>query len=287
LGVPSSRRCGPPKQSARFGRTVVVIGTETSFHLVADVAMLHIDPLFLLAAVPAAIMVGLSKGGLPMVGMLGVPILSLVASPIRSAAILLPIFVISDMFGLWVYRREFDRRNLLILAPAATLGVAIGWATATVVSDRFVMFLVGMIGLAFCLDVWLKRHRRIVARPADVPRGLFWGALSGFTSFVSHAGAPPYQMYVLPQRLNKMIYAGTTTILFAIVNAMKLVPYWALGQLSLDNLETAAVLCPVAVAATFAGVRLVRIIPEPIFFRIVEVALFLISAKLVFDAVRA
>jgi uncharacterized protein len=78
-----------------------------------------VETLFFMAAVPAAIMVGLSKGGLPMVGMLGVPILSLSVSPVRAAAILLPIFVVTDMVGLWAYRREFDRRNLLILVPAS------------------------------------------------------------------------------------------------------------------------------------------------------------------------
>ncbi len=76
-------------------------------------------------------------------------------------------------------------------------------------------------------------------RPADVPRGLFWGSITGFTSFVSHAGAPPYQMYVLPQRLEKMVYAGTSTIVFAIINLLKLPPYWFLGQVNLGSLRTA------------------------------------------------
>jgi uncharacterized membrane protein YfcA len=116
---------------------------------------------------------------------------------------------------------------------------------------------------------------------------LFWGTISGFTSFVSHAGAPPYQMYVLPQRLDKMIFAGTSTILFAIVNAVKLVPYWALGQLSVDNLEIAALLFPFGIAATFAGVRLVRILPEVLFYRLVRTALLLISLKLVYDGFAA
>ena len=114
---------------------------------------------------------------------------------------------------------------------------------------------------------------------------MFWGTVSGFTSFVSHAGAPPYQMYVLPQRLEKMIYAGTTTILFAIVNAVKLVPYWALGQLSLANLKTVAALFPFAIAATFVGVRLTRIIPQDLFYRLVISALFLVSLKLIYDVI--
>jgi len=239
---------------------------------------------FYAVALIAAILVGASKGGLPVVGMLGVPVLALATSPVHAAGLLLPIFVVTDMFGLWAYRREFDRRNLMILIPATTLGVGIGWATASIVPEWLVTLIVGLIGLSFSLHYWWRGRHAVTSHPADVPRGVFWGTVSGFTSFVSHAGAPPYQMYVLPQRLEKMIYAGTTTILFAIVNAVKLVPYWALGQLSLANLKTVAALFPFAIAATFVGVRLTRIIPQDLFYRLVISALFLVSLKLVYDA---
>ncbi len=108
--------------------------------------------------------------------------------------------------------------------------------------------------------------------------------MSGFTSFVSHAGGPPYQVYVLPLGLEKTVFAGTTTILFAYVNAIKLVPYWALGQLSAENLRVAAVLTLPAVLAVFVGVRLVRILPTALFFRLVAWALLLVSLKLLWDA---
>jgi uncharacterized protein len=239
--------------------------------------------LFLICAGLAAIFIGLSKGGVPMIGMLGVPILALVISPLRAAALLLPIYVVTDMFGLWAYRREYSGRNLAILIPAAIAGISIGWATASLVSESFVTLLVGLIGLGYCFDLWRKRHRKLPPKPADVPRGLFWGALTGFTSFVSHSGAPPYQMYVMPQRLSKLVFAGTSTILFAIINAVKLVPYWALGQLSMENLHTAAALFPIGIAATFAGMRIVRVLSEERFFRLVTAGLFLISGKLTYD----
>lgn len=242
--------------------------------------------LFYLAALPAAFLVGLSKGGLPMVGMLGVPVLALVVSPVAAAGLLLPIFVVSDWFGLWAYRREFSRRNLAILVPGSIAGIAIGWATASWIPEAAVTLLVGVIGLAFAVDRWRRRGAKTPARAADVPRGLFWGAITGFTSFVSHSGAPPFQMYVLPQHLPKMVFAGTSTILFAIVNAVKLIPYWHLGQLSLGNLEKVLVLMPPAIAATFIGVRLTRWIPEALFFRLVLSALAVVSVKLVWDGLR-
>ena len=165
----------------------------------------------------AAVLVGLSKGGLPNIGILSVPVMSLAISPVTAAAMLLPIYVVSDVFGIMAYRRHFDRRLLAILAPAMTLGVAIGWLTAAVVPERLTTLLIGVIGASFCAHAWATRNDDLPPRPADVPRGVFWGTIAGFTSFVSHAGAPPYQMYTLPQKLDKQVFAGTTTILFAIV----------------------------------------------------------------------
>ncbi len=92
---------------------------------------------------------------------------------------------------------------------------------------------------------------------------------------------------MLPQRLEKLIYAGTTTILFAIVNAAKLIPYWALGQLSWSSLKAASLLLPAAVAATLAGVKLVRVLPERAFFRIVQIGLLVVSVKLTYDGAAA
>lgn len=247
--------------------------------------MPDISPFFFAMALLAAILVGLSKGGLPLVGALGVPVLALAISPVRAAGLLLPIFVVTDMFGLWAYRRQYSSRNLKILIPAAAFGVLIGWATASIVPERFVTLLVGLIGLAFTIEYYFRGRHRLEPRPADIPRGLFWGTISGFTSFVSHAGAPPYQMYALPQRMEKLVFAGTSTILFATVNAVKLIPYWSLGQFSPDNLKIAALLIPGAVAATFIGVRLTRVIPQALFYRLVLVALFLVSLKLIYDAI--
>jgi uncharacterized membrane protein YfcA len=240
--------------------------------------------LFILAGL-AALLVGLSKGGLSMAGALGTPLLAMAMSPVKAAALLLPIFVVSDWFGLYAYRHHFDKRNLLILIPAGILGIGIGWLSSSVVSDRMVGLFIGVIGIAFCVNAWRLRHHPPPPRAADIPRGLFWGAIAGFTSFVSHSGSPPYQVYVLPQRLPKAVFAGTTTITFAAINLVKLLPYWQLGQLQLDNLKLSLLLMPIAVAGTFLGVWLVRIIPQHTFFVIIHAALFALSIKLVIAAV--
>lgn len=240
-------------------------------------------PGFWALAVLASMLVGMSKGGLPVVGMLGVPILALVLPPVMAAGVLLPVFVVSDMFGLWAYRRAFDRRVVTLLAVGATFGVALGGATASIVPEWIVTLLIGLIGAAFAGSMLLRRAATPVARPARTGPGLFWGLLTGFTSFVSHAGAPPYQVYVQPLGLPKAVFAGTTTVLFAYVNAIKLVPYYLLGQLSGENLHIAAVLMLPAAAAVFVGVKLVKIIPTALFYRLVTWALLLISLRLIWQ----
>lgn len=241
------------------------------------------DALFWLAATVAAALVGLSKGGMPAIGLLAVPVLALVISPVTAAGLLLPVYVLSDLLGLVAYRGAFDGRVLKIIVPAATLGVGLGWATASLVPESLVTGLVGLIGLAYALRLIVRRGDTADSRPARLVPGLFWGTIMGFTSFVSHAGAAPYQIYVMPQRLSKTVYAGTTTITFAFVNAIKLLPYWALGQFSPDNLRAAAVLVLPAGLAVYAGVHLVRIMPQVLFFRLVTWALALVSVKLIWN----
>lgn len=239
--------------------------------------------LFWLLAVLASICVGMGKGGLPVVGMLGVPVLSLAISPVVAAGLLLPVYVLSDMFGLYAYRHEFSKPVLMIVVPGMIAGVVVGWATANLVSEWAVTALVGVIGTVFALNSLLKRASDAQPRPARVMPGLFWGSLAGFTSFVSHTGGPPYQVYTLPLGMTKAVFAGTATIAFAIINAVKLVPYYFLGQLSPSNLKIAAVLMPPAALAVFAGYHLVRWMPERLFFRIVTWALLAVSLKLIWD----
>ena len=247
------------------------------------------DVLYWGLAALATFLVGASKGGLPGVGILGVPILAQVISPVVAAGLLLPLYVISDWYGLWLYRKNFSAWHIKLITLSACIGIGVGWATAQFNNDALVKLIVGLIGIWYTADlVWKSvRKTEVAARPRDVPRGVFWGALSGFTSFVAHAGATPYQMYMLPQKLDKMTYAGTATITFACINFLKLPPYFMLGQINTSSLQQGLYLAPVALVGAWSGFRLTKILPEKLFFRCVEVALFLVSVKLIWDAYRA
>ena len=231
----------------------------------------------------AAVSVGLSKGGLPVVSSLAVPLLAGVMNPVAAAGLLLPVYIVSDLFGLVAYRRAFDARVLKIMVPATALGVGLGWATASVVSEAVVTALVGGIGVTFALNALIRPHLGVARRARLVP-GLIWGTITGFTSFVSHSGGPPFQAYTLPLGLPRTVFAGTSTLLFAWVNAIKLVPYAALGQINLGSLGTALKLAPVAAVSVYAGVRLVRWLPHETFYKLVTWALLLLSLKLLWEA---
>lgn len=245
------------------------------------------DPVFYLAAIPAVVLVGLSKGGFGgAMALMGVPLMALVVSPVRAAAILLPILIVMDLVSLWTWRGRLDRRTLADVLPGALLGIAVGWATAAIVTDSHVRLIVGLIALAFFLRWALEKaggRERVAGRSAV--RGSFWGALAGFTSFVAHAGGPPYQIYALPLRHDPKVFTGTSVVFFAIVNAVKLVPYFALGQFDTDNLSASLVLVPLAPLATLAGAAIVKRMKPDVFYPFMYGTVFVIALKLIHDGV--
>lgn len=242
------------------------------------------DPWFYAVAIPAVFLVGLSKGGFGgSIAMLGIPLMSLVISPIQAAAIMLPILVVMDMVGLVSYRGIYDARVLRIMIPGAMVGIFIGYLTAAWVTADHVKLIVGAVALTFSLNFWLGKRMHAAARSNHAPSGLFWGATSGFTSFVSHAGGPPYQMYTLPLKLEKRLFAGTSIIFFSTVNMVKLIPYFLLGQFSLTNLTTSAALLPLAPVAILIGVWAVKKISQDRFYRITYAAVLMVSLKLIHD----
>ncbi len=243
------------------------------------------DPWFYAVAIPAMLILGVSKGGFTTIGMLTVPILALVISPVQAAAIVLPILVLSDVVAVLSYRGIFDATTLKIMLPGAFVGIAIGWWTAAWVTEQEIRLIVGAISVLFALNYWF-RHRLSEERHAANPiKGGFWGAVAGFTSFVSHAGGPPFQMYAVPLRLPPRVFAGTSVVMFALINAVKLVPYFFLGQFDSQNLTTSAVLLPLSIPATFAGVWLVKRFDTQSFYKVVYVLMLIVGVYLVWEGI--
>jgi uncharacterized membrane protein YfcA len=246
------------------------------------------DPWFYAVAVPAVILVGLSKGGFAGgVGFVGVPLMALTMSPVQAAAILLPILCLMDVVSVWTWWGVYDRKTLADMLPGAFLGVGLGWWLAASVTADMVRLVVGFVAAVFVLR-WAYLSLRHGASHAMQPNRIaagFWGTVSGFTSFVAHVGGPPYQVYALPLRLDPKVLSGTTAIFFAITNAIKLVPYFALGQFDTTNLAASAVLMPLAPLSTLAGAWLVRRMKPEVFYPLTYATVALIAVKLVWDGV--
>ncbi len=234
------------------------------------------------------IVLGLSKGGFTGLSVLGDA--DAVAGDIagRAAAIILPVLIVGDWVGVWAFRRDFSSRNLFILIPASLIGIAAGMA-ARRARQR------GCGPACGRRDLDRLRLLHAAARPArsrrvekpGVPGGVFWGSIAGFTSFISHAGGPPFQVYVLPQNLKPRVFAGTATMFFAAVNLIKVPPYFLLGQFSRENMKVSLALFPLAILSTLAGVWLVRRFEAERFYKIILALTFLIGVKLTYDALQA
>jgi uncharacterized membrane protein YfcA len=242
------------------------------------------DLYFWIVAVVAVFIVALSKSGLMgSLGMVAVPLLSLVMPARDAAGMMLPLLLVMDAIAIWTYRKDADWRILKIMLPGAMVGTLIGWALWSFVSDAMVLLFIGVITLLFILDALLPIRKKLEGLPPSKPWGTFWGGFAGFTSFISHTGGPPFQIYVLPQRLTPVIYSGTTAFFFAIVNTAKLVPYFFLGQLNVANITYAAILAPLAVVGVMIGVWLVRRISVKRFYQLTYWLVFLLALKLIYD----
>jgi hypothetical protein len=243
------------------------------------------DLAFYLAAIPAVILIGLAKGGFAGLGALGMPIMALGVAPVRGAAILLPILIVQDAIGVVAFRKTWNRKILLIMLPGAILGVGLGWLFAASVPADAVLAAVGVISILFgTYRLRVERGGRIAAaRNSPAWVGGLFGIATGFTSQIAHAGGPPYQMWVMPRGLPRDVFIGTTAIFFAALNWIKVPAYVALGQFTRSNLIATAVLLPLAILSSLAGVWLVRRVSAERFYTIVYVLMVVTGGKLLWD----
>ena len=237
---------------------------------------------FYLVAIPAVVILGVGKGGFAGIGMISLPLIALVMPPLQAASVMLPILVLQDVLSSWAFRRTWSGRNLTILLPGAAVGVFLAYLLASRVASGAVDVAVGGISMLFGGKQLLDQVRGAIAsasRPGIV-LGWICGAAAGFTSMLAHAGAPPFQIYTVPQRLPRDVFVGTSVIFFTALNWMKIGPFIALGQITRDNMLLAATLAPLAVASTWLGVWLVRRTAGPLFFTIIYMLMVAIGVRL-------
>jgi len=241
------------------------------------------DPFFYLVAVPAVLLLGISKSGFGAgFGSLAVPLMALAVTVPQAAAILMPVLLVMDLLGLRAFRGHYDWRLLRFLLPCGLAGVVLGALLIKMLDARLVAGIVGVSTLLF-----LAQRLLFPPRP-DSPAPPRWlGALltvtSGFTSFVAHAGGPPINAYAIPLRLPPVIFTATMAVFFFVVNLSKWVPYAWLGLLDTRNMLTSLALVPLAPVGVFIGVRIAHRIQPVLFYRFIYAGMLLTGLKLVWD----
>ena len=245
--------------------------------------LLITDPYFYAVAVPAVLMLGISKSGFGVgFGSLAVPLMALAVSVPQAAAILMPVLLLMDVLGMAAFRNNFNLPLIRFLVPLGLVGTLVGALLFKALDARLVAGLVGVSTLLF-----LAQRLLFPPRPDSPPPPKWLGALltvtSGFTSFVSHAGGPPLSAYVIPLRLSPLQFTATMAFFFFVINLSKWIPYGLLGLLDLRNMATSLVLLPLAPLGVWIGVRMARRISPTLFYRLIPVGMLLTGCKLVWD----
>lgn len=241
------------------------------------------DPFFYAVAVPAVLLLGISKSGFGAgFGSLAVPLMAVAATVPQAAAIMMPLLLAMDLMGIAAFRRHVDWRLLRFLLPWALVGTVVGTLLFRSLTPATVAGIVGIFTLLF-----LAQRLVFPPRPDDPPPSRVAGALltvtSGFTSFIAHAGGPPLNAYLIPLRLPPIVFAATMAYLFFVVNLSKWLPYAWLGLLDLRNLATSLVLLPLAPLGVWIGLRIAKRISPLWFYRLVYAGMLLTGIKLVWD----
>ncbi|MBC7434732.1 MAG: sulfite exporter TauE/SafE family protein [Bdellovibrionales bacterium] len=241
------------------------------------------DPFFYAVAIPAVLMLGVSKSGFGAgFGSLAVPMLALAVTVPQAAAILMPVLLLMDLLGMAAFRNDFDMRLVKFLVPFGLVGTLVGMLLFKLLSPHVVSAVVGGFTLVF-----LAQRLLFPPKPDTAPPPRWVGAVltvtSGFTSFIAHAGGPPISAYVIPLRLPPVTFAATLAFFFFVINLSKWIPYAWLGLLDMRNLATSIVLLPLAPVGVWIGVRVARRIDPKWFYRILYFGMFLTGTKLLYD----
>lgn len=246
------------------------------------------DPVFYVLAAIGVLLSGVSKGGFAgAFGGLAVALMCLRIPPQQAAAIMLPVLLAMDVFGLYAFFRKIDRKVLLSLLPGGIAGTVLGTLTFGELDVNWVRVVVGLIAVSFPLMVWLKIGANRPAAQINHGKAFMCGAGAGYTSFVAHVGAPPALLYLMPLKLDKQRLIATNAVFFAFLNIIKIPPYAVLGQFSLANLSTALVLCLLAPVGIKLGVWLQRRVSTETIYRVGRFGLFGTGCKLLYDGASA
>jgi len=238
---------------------------------------------FWLLAVLGVLITGISKSGFAGgMGVITVPLLALQIGPIRAAAIMLPLLLVMDVLSVsaWLGQQRNDLLRLLL--PAAFAGITVGYFLFDYLDEQKLSIMLGVLSIAFAVWGLFKGHGfKTEPKPW---LGRTSGVVAGLTSFLTHAGGPPLNFYLLPLQLPRPQFLATAVLFFAAINLVKLVPYTMLGQINGANLLIGLILAPVAWLGVWLGLKIQHKINDKLFNRIILLMLLVVGSKLIIDS---
>lgn len=246
-----------------------------------------LDPVFFAAAIPAVLISAASKGGFGGgAGFASAPLLALAMPPAEAVGLLLPLLMLMDVISLPPYWRKWDWHHSLLLMAGGIPGTLLGWWVFGRISPDGVRLFIGLTAVGFVV-FQVARTRGWLKPPDSDPgpaKGLLWGTVTGFTSFISHAGGPPASMYLLGLKLDKTTFQASSVLVFWWINLIKVPAYVEVGMLNRSLVTPILVLAPIAVAGVFLGVWAHRRVSDRFFFALTYVLLTVTGTKLIWDA---
>jgi uncharacterized protein len=235
--------------------------------------------------------IGLSKAGFGGgLGMLTTPLCTLAFTaagkpPVFAVGTILPLLCAGDAFSLYHYWGKWERRNLKYLLPGVGVGVVLGVWLMGRCSNRQLNLAIGVLAVTFVVFQLLK-ERIFRAEGAFAPNhrlGIPFGIGSGITSTFAHGAGPVVSMFLIPQRMPKEIYVGTTVLVFTWINWVKVPFFVAQGIITRETLLTGLYYLGLVPVGVWVGVWINRKFSERFFLRIVYLLTFVTGLQLICD----
>jgi uncharacterized membrane protein YfcA len=243
-----------------------------------------------IALAVGALLVGLSKSGIPGIGILSIAIFTNILDAKASTGLVLPLLIVGDVVAVVTYRQHTLWKHVWRLFPWTAAGVIAGYFALERIDNRQAKILIGVI-LFFMLGLHVWRNCQ--AQAAKIEHAVaghaiwfapFTGIMAGFTTQVANAAGPVMIIYLLAMRLPKMEFLGTGAVFFMLLNWFK-VPFMIhLHMITADSLVVNLWLAPAVVGGALLGRAVAMRIPQKLFERIALVLTFVAAAKLLWDA---
>lgn len=233
----------------------------------------------------SAFLIGLTKTGVPGVGILVTPLMAMVLPAKASTGVVLPMLIFADVISVAYFRRYADWRILLRLMPWALVGIVLGWLWMGRLTDRQLKPILGIIVLVMLAIHYIRQY---LQRTEKTPPTVWWfaalvGIIAGVTTMLANAAGPIMILYLLAMRLEKQAFMGTAAWYFLILNWVK-VPFCIdLGLITTQSLSLNGILAPAVVAGAVVGIWILRHISQRVFEGLAQFFAFFAALYLIFS----